>query len=399
MSPLSPGQPDAIARTNLAASESRYRRLFETAQDGILLLNGETAQVEDVNPYMVTMLGYSHAEFLGKKIWELGAFADITKSAEMFGEIVMNGYVRYDDLPLITSSGCRTEVEFISNSYICDGIKVIQCNIRDITARKKAEDAVSVRNKELTESNVELERFAYIASHDLQTPLRNITHFAQMLQRRYTNKLDADADEFIGFIVDGAKQMGVLISDILEYSRIRGQAMPMRSISANEALAQALLSLARDIDGSGAKISVGELPMVMAEETHLASLFQNLLGNSLKYRSPDRVPAISVTAQKTVANRWCFAVTDNGIGIDPAYHDKVFEIFQRLNPITKTEGTGIGLTMCRHIVYRFGGTIWVDSTPSEGTTFFFTLLDGGSPVVGGRMVVGSSGTDQGDDKG
>ena len=207
----------------LAASEIRYRRLFETAQDGILLLNGVTAQIEDVNPYLMVLLGYSHSDFLGKKLWEIGAFADIASSRTNFEEILSKGYVRYEDLPLITAKGDRIEVEFVSNSYDCDGIKVIQCNIRDISARKLAEVAVLVRNRELMESNVELERFAYVASHDLQTPLRNIVHFSQLLARRYKDRLDADADEFIGFIVDGAKQMGTLISDILEYSRIRGQ--------------------------------------------------------------------------------------------------------------------------------------------------------------------------------
>ncbi|MBF0095172.1 MAG: PAS domain S-box protein [Alphaproteobacteria bacterium] len=360
----------------MQASESRYRRLFETAQDGILLLNGETAQVEDVNPYMLAMLGYSHTEFLGKKIWELGAFTDIAKSRGMFAEILSKGYVRYEDLPLVTATGKRADVEFVSNSYHCDGIKVIQCNIRDITARKIAESTVLIRNRELMESNVELERFAYVASHDLQTPLRNIVHFAQLLDRRYKNKLDADADEFIGFIIDGAKQMGVLITDILEYSRIRGQSIPVHPIPAGEALAQALSNLGQDIEDADATVRVGDLPMVVAEPTHLTSLFQNLLGNSLKYRAPNRKPAISIAAERTVANRWRFAVTDNGIGIEPAYHDKIFEIFQRLNPAAEAEGTGIGLTMCRHIIHRFGGTIWVESVPGTGSTFFFTLLDG-----------------------
>ncbi|OAN52142.1 hypothetical protein A6A04_00055 [Paramagnetospirillum marisnigri] len=365
----------------LVSSEIRYRRLFETAQDGILLLNGETAQIEDVNPYMMVMLGYSHADFLGKKLWEIGAFSDIASSQANFDEILSKGYVRYEDLPLITAKGERIEVEFVSNSYDCDGIKVIQCNIRDISARKQAEMAVLVRNRELMESNVELERFAYVASHDLQTPLRNIVHFAQLLERRYKDKLDAAADEFIGFIVDGAKQMGTLITDILEYSRIRGHSIPMQPVRAADALAQAVGVLGPEIEATGATITVGDLPKVMAEPTHLASLFQNLLGNSLKYLSPDRPLTISVSAERAGANLWRFAVTDNGIGIEAAYHNKVFEIFQRLNPAAEAEGTGIGLTMCRHIIHRFGGTIWVESKPGTlGATFFFTLLDA-SPAV------------------
>ncbi|WP_082914734.1 sensor histidine kinase [Paramagnetospirillum marisnigri] len=384
MSPIKPTPLCPVRNVEcdvLVSSEIRYRRLFETAQDGILLLNGETAQIEDVNPYMMVMLGYSHADFLGKKLWEIGAFSDIASSQANFDEILSKGYVRYEDLPLITAKGERIEVEFVSNSYDCDGIKVIQCNIRDISARKQAEMAVLVRNRELMESNVELERFAYVASHDLQTPLRNIVHFAQLLERRYKDKLDAAADEFIGFIVDGAKQMGTLITDILEYSRIRGHSIPMQPVRAADALAQAVGVLGPEIEATGATITVGDLPKVMAEPTHLASLFQNLLGNSLKYLSPDRPLTISVSAERAGANLWRFAVTDNGIGIEAAYHNKVFEIFQRLNPAAEAEGTGIGLTMCRHIIHRFGGTIWVESKPGTlGATFFFTLLDA-SPAV------------------
>jgi PAS domain S-box-containing protein len=365
----------------LLASESRYRRLFECAQDGIILLNGETAVVEDVNPYMIAMLGFSHAQLVGKKLWELGAFIDTEKCKEMFAEILANGYVRYEDLPMSTAAGGEFEVEFVSNSYICDDIKVIQCNIRDITARKLAEAAALVKSRELMESNAELERFAYVASHDLQTPLRNIIHFAQLLERRYKTKLDADADQFIGFIVDGAKKMSALIVDILQYSRVRGSSMPLQTILAGGALASALLNLDQDIKNAGATVSIGNLPMVMADQSHLVSLFQNLLGNSLKYRTPGHAPIIAVTAERTTGNRWRFAVTDNGIGINPEYHDRIFEIFQRLNPRSETKGTGIGLTMCRHIVHRFGGTIWVESMPGKDTTFFFTLLDGSAPTA------------------
>jgi len=367
--------PEQSVQKALLVSESRYRRLFESAQDGILLLNGVTAVVEDVNPYMIAMLGFSHEQLVGKKLWELGAFIDTAKCKEMFEEIQERGYVRYEDLPMTTAAGGEFQVEFVSNSYVCDGIRVIQCNIRDITARKLAEAAALIKIRELLESNAELERFAYVASHDLQTPLRNIIHFAQLLERRYKGRLDADADQFIAFIVDGAKKMSALIVDILQYSRVRGNFIPLNPILAADALSSAVKNLEQDISDAGAKVSIGEMPRVMADQTHLSSLFQNLLGNSLKYRVADRPPVISVTAERTMANRWRFAVTDNGMGIASAYHDKIFEIFQRLNPSDETKGTGIGLTMCRHIVHRFGGTIWVESKPGIATTFFFTLLD------------------------
>jgi PAS domain S-box-containing protein len=371
----------ALTQKALVASESRYRRLFEAAQDGIILLNGETAVVEDVNPYMIAMLGFSHAQLVGKKLWELGAFIDTAKCKEMFAEILANGYVRYEDLPMTTAAGGEFEVEFVSNSYVCDNIKVIQCDIRDITARKLAEAAALLRSQELMESNIELERFAYVASHDLQTPLRNIIHFSQLLERRYKAKFDADGDQFIGFIVDGAKKMSALIVDILQYSRVRGGLMLLLPVQAGVALASALVDLEQDIKDADARVNIGDMPMVLADQPHLVSLFQNLLGNSLKYRKPGHAPTISVTAEPTVAHCWRFAVTDNGVGISPEYHDKIFEIFQRLYPGGETKGTGIGLTMCRHIVHRFGGTIWVESMPGKDTTFFFTLLDGSAPTA------------------
>lgn len=192
------------------------------------------------------------------------------------------------------------------------------------------------------------------------------------------DRLDSDTDEFIGFIVDSAKQMTQLITDLLEYSRVARQSEPLRPTLAGEAVTRALTNLRLDLDRTGAEVTVGTMPQVLAEPSHLVSLFQNLLGNGLKYASPGRRPRLSVTAEQVVFDRWRFAIADNGIGIEPQYFDKVFEIFQRLHPASQTEGTGIGLALCRRIVHRFGGTIWVTSTPGSGTTFFFTLQDGGS---------------------
>jgi len=248
-------------------------------------------------------------------------------------------------------------------------------------AMAQAWTALQNRSDDLKRSNADLEQFAYVASHDLQTPLRNIVSYTQLLERRYRGRLDGDADEFIAFIVNGSKQMARLISDLLEYSRISRQAKPLAPIRAAEAVAQALRNLQPDMEQAGAEIVVGELPTVMAEQALLTSLFQNLLGNGLKYRAPDRKLRLSVTAERAVPEGWRFAVADNGIGINPAYHDKIFEMFQRLNPAIATEGSGIGLTLCRRIVHRFGGTIWLQSTPDGGSTFFLTLRDGNAPAA------------------
>ena len=240
-----------------------------------------------------------------------------------------------------------------------------------ITARKIAEEALLEKSAMLAQSNTELEQFAYVASHDLQSPLRNIVSYAQLLEHRYKGKIDADADDFIRFIVDSGKRMTGLINDLLEYSRITGQSAA--PVSANEAVTLALGNLTLDLDKTGAEVTVGDLPQVIGEPSLLVSVFQNLLGNSLKYRAPDRTPQLSVTAEHVGSDRWRFAVADNGIGIETQYFDKIFEVFQRLNPKGEVEGTGIGLTLCRRIVHRFGGVIWVESAPGGGTTVFFTL--------------------------
>lgn len=248
-------------------------------------------------------------------------------------------------------------------------------SIQDITDRIAVERAIRQKTDQLIQSNRDLEQFASVASHDLQTPLRNVIHYAQLLERRYKGRLDAEADEFIGFIVDGGKRMTRLIADLLEYSRISSHLKPLQPVPAGESVALALRNLTLELENTKAKVLIDELPLIMAEPSQLTSLFQNLIGNSLKYRNPNRQAMLSIKAERVDEDWWRFSATDNGIGIDPQYLEKVFEIFQRLNPMSDTKGTGIGLTLCRRIVHRFGGTIWIDSTPGEGTTIYFTLHD------------------------
>jgi signal transduction histidine kinase len=244
---------------------------------------------------------------------------------------------------------------------------------RRILDWQRATAALGEKTALLTQSNTDLEQFAYVASHDLQTPLRTMVRYSQLLERRYAGRLDHEADDFIAFIVDSGKRMTLLITDLLQYSRIGSQTKPLQAVSADEALRQALFNMALDVKKSGAQITHSDLPQVMGEASQLVSLFQNLLENGLRYHAPDRKPQLSVTAERVSPDHWQFAVSDNGIGIAPQYFDKIFDIFQRLDPSIDTGGTGIGLTLCRRIVHRFGGTIWVDSTPGIGTTFCFTL--------------------------
>ncbi|KIL98390.1 Phytochrome two-component sensor histidine kinase Cyanobacterial phytochrome B [Paramagnetospirillum magnetotacticum MS-1] len=227
----------------------------------------------------------------------------------------------------------------------------------------------------LERSNADLERFAYVASHDLKTPLRVITGYAQMLDRRYRDKLDEEANEYIAFLTAGTKRMYRLITDLLHYSRINSQAKPLQPVSSGRAADIAISNLKAVIEENGATISVGPLPTIQADESQLSSLFQNLLGNAIKYRHPERKPLIRIEAVRLSGTLWRFAVKDNGIGIEPEHFERIFVIFQRLHADSAYDGTGIGLALCQRIVTRLGGRIWVESKPGEGSTFFFTAND------------------------
>lgn len=228
-------------------------------------------------------------------------------------------------------------------------------------------------NLNLQRSNAELEEFAYIASHDLQTPLRNIASFSQLLERRYKPQLDGEGREFIDFIVTNATRMSGLIQDLLAYARISRLEQAPQSVSVTDVLDQVLTDLAKPISASEARISIAPLPTLTVSEHQLASLLMNLIENAIKYRAPDRPPEIAIAAIADQPGLWHFTVTDNGIGIDEEHWEKIFAIFQRLHSIEAYPGTGIGLALCRRIVHRWGGRIWVQSVPGRGSTFHFTV--------------------------
>ncbi|HLL84713.1 MAG TPA: ATP-binding protein, partial [Longimicrobium sp.] len=252
--------------------------------------------------------------------------------------------------------------------------------------RKRAEEALALRAEELARSNVELARsnadlarsnadlqqFAYVASHDLQEPLRMVASYTQLLARRYQGRLDSDADEFIGFVVDGATRMKRLIQDLLEFSRVGTRGRDPRAVNATEVLARTLKDLAANPLSGGAEVSHDPLPVIRADDLQLGQVFQNLLGNALKFRRPGVPPRIHVSARRE-GGHWVFSVRDNGIGIESQYFDRIFVLFQRLHTSAEYPGTGIGLAVCKKIVERHGGRIHVESVPGQGSTFFFTL--------------------------
>ena len=244
--------------------------------------------------------------------------------------------------------------------------------LKELSAVRAANIALQARALELEQSNSELEQFAYVASHDLQEPLRKVASFCQLLQRRYIGQLDARADQYIEFAVDGATRMQALIDDLLTFSRVGRLEPEPVLVSCASALSQARVNLAAEIRTSGAVIEAAELPAVRAEFSVLTSLFQNLIGNAVKFRS-EKPPVIQVSVSELDDSFWLFSVADNGIGIESDYADRIFVIFQRLHGRSEYDGTGIGLAMCRKIVEHYGGRIWLDTTYQGGANFFFTL--------------------------
>ena len=360
-----------LAVEALNISEIRYRRLFETAKDGILILDADTGRIVDVNPFLIELLGYTKEDFIEKAIWEIGFFNDIVANQDKFLELKQKEYVRYEDLPLQTAYGRQINVEFVSNVYLVDTKKVIQCNIRDITERKKSEEKLKLILKELQHSNKELEQFAYVASHDLQEPLRMVSSFTQLLEKKYKDKLDIDALEYIKYAVDGANRMQLLINDLLEFSRISSRRKPLVLVDCTSVLGIVRKNLLSHIEDSNALISNDDLPIVMADESQLIRLFQNLIDNAIKFHGTEH-PRIYVSAID-LGNEWQFSFKDNGVGIEEEFKDRIFVIFQRLHNREEYPGTGIGLAVCKRIVERHGGKIWFDSVKNIGTNFYFTI--------------------------
>jgi signal transduction histidine kinase len=243
--------------------------------------------------------------------------------------------------------------------------------LRELSATQTTNTVLEARAEELQRSNAELEQFAYIASHDLQEPLRKVASFTQLLQRRYAGQLDARADQYIEFAADGAKRMQALINDLLAYSRVGRSAREPSLVWSEAALSQARTNLAAAIEETGATIEAGHLPLVLAEPPLLTAVFQNLLGNSLKF-SGGKPPRVLITVARDDPF-WLFSLSDNGIGIDPEYAERIFVIFQRLHERGAYPGTGIGLAMTRKIIEYFGGRIWLDPEFTGGARFLFTL--------------------------
>jgi PAS domain S-box-containing protein len=378
-----PGSTESRPQEMASISRTGYFEwLFETAADGILVLHADTGAILDSNPFMLNLLGYTADELLEKRLWEISPAHDAEATRQTFVRLQKVDRSRYTDLSLEAKDGRLLEVEFMGSAYCVDAHFIIQCNIRDVTEHRRLErlareqiaelERSNAEKAELERSNAELEQFSYVASHDLQEPLRAVAGCVQLLQARYRGQLDARADELIMHALEGTRRMETLIRDLLTFSRVGTQARPAETVDCRDVIGRVLEDLSVSIAESGARIEVGELPTIHADPIQLAQLFQNLIGNAIKFRATGRAATIHVSAVRA-AGEWTFSVTDNGIGIEERQFERIFRVFQRLHTRKQYQGTGIGLAICKKIVELHGGRLWVESRVSEGSTFYFTL--------------------------
>lgn len=354
------------SRIELEKLNEKYYDLYNFAPVGYFTLD-LTSKITNVNSTGSDLLGFTKEKLMDTRFnWYIApkctksfqyhlkqALGTVKKQIFEIGLIPRNGIIFYahvELLPQITPHKAQMKMAIV-----------------DITERKKLED-------ELKRSNAELQQFAYVASHDLQEPLRSISSFTQLLERRYSNKLDKDADEFIGYVVEAAKRMQQMILDLLEYSRIMTKGDEFREFNATESLNEALFYLKGIIEDCNVEITHDELPQLRADPSQLTKVFQNLISNAIKFRNPEKPPKIHISAREDKEeNEYVFSVQDNGIGMDQQYAERIFTIFQRLHTLDEYPGTGIGLSVVRRIIERHGGHVWVESELGKGSTFYFTI--------------------------
>ncbi|MDD3518565.1 MAG: ATP-binding protein [Chromatiales bacterium] len=368
--------PDARLRERELALE-RERALF--AEGPVILFQWRAAEGWPVDYVSdnVRQLGYTPAQLTSGEVpfASLVHPQDLARVAEEVQRHTSAGRSYFDqEYRLIRADGEERWYYDVTHVLRDEEGRAIRYHgyILDITGRHLVEEALEDNMQELARSNAELEQFAYVASHDLQEPLRMVTSYLNLLQKRYGSSLDADAHEFIGFAVDGAVRMQKLIDDLLAYSRIGRKGMAWECVSLDEVFDAALADMQLQIADCGAEVTRDPLPVVDGDPHELRQLLENLIGNALKYRREGVVPCVHVSAERE-ARHWICSVSDNGIGIEARHQERVFEIFQRLHGRDRYPGTGIGLAICKKIVQHHGGRIWLESTPGEGSRFLFTL--------------------------
>ena len=360
-----PEKPVALTARQAA---DLYRMQVRELRDYAMFMLDPQGILVSWNAGVEHLLGYSEQEWIGQHASMIFTPAD--KAVE----------VCESEMRTAQETGCATDIrwhrhkdgtEFFANGFMNplrdgQGVLIGYAKIMsDETARKQLQDS-------LTESNTALEQFAYVASHDLQEPLRTMSIYAQLLTHKYVGKLDAEADQHLAFIVGASARMSALVQDLLAYARLTTEEDRPSSIALDEDLEAALTHLAQAIEESGARVTHEPMPTLQVDRGQMVRLFQNLVGNAVKYRKPDQPPKVHIGAEQKGAE-WLISIRDNGIGFDPKYASAIFAPFKRLHTAEEYPGTGVGLAICKRIVQAQGGRIWAESQPGEGTTFFFTL--------------------------
>jgi PAS domain S-box-containing protein len=371
-----------------AILDSANYAIMSTDADGVLRLFNKAAEQQ---------LGYRAEEVIGKLIptvfhdpWEIAARAaelaaergePLQSEADVFIHDPGQGIPEEREWTFIRKDGSRYPVR-LSISGVRDATGHLHGFMgiaADITEEKAAEEALARQTEELRRSNAELEQFAYVASHDLQEPLRMVVSYLQLLERRHSQHLSPDAHEFIGYAVDGARRMQALINDLLDYSRVGTRGKAFGPVDCDKVVRNALRNLQVAVEEVGAEVTVETLPTIQGDVSQIGRLFQNLIGNALKFHGAD-APVVRVGVEER-NDSWLFSVRDNGIGIAPEHQERIFAVFQRLHSRTEYPGTGIGLAICKKIVERHGGQIRVESAVGQGSTFTFSIPKVAPPVA------------------
>ena len=354
----------------LAESLSLINATLQSTADGILVLD-ENKRVINFNQKFVDMWEIPQ-EVMSSSVEGAVIAAMLAKIETVEGfDKIKYLYADEHQFSVIKLTNGRILERYLQPQNLKGKVVGGVWSFRDINERKKAEKELQEKKEELERSNADLQQFAYVSSHDLQEPLRMVAGYVKLLDQRYRNKLDADADEFISYAINGAHRMSELINDLLTYSRVNTQGTELKPIDTNKPFKKALFNLQTLIRENKAVIEHDPLPEVMGDETQLMQLFQNLIGNAIKFKNKEQV-RIYIGVKKE-EDKWILFVSDNGIGIKEEYFKRIFMVFQRLHSRAEYSGTGIGLSLCKRIVERHEGQLWVESKPGEGTTFYFSL--------------------------
>jgi PAS domain S-box-containing protein len=376
---------EANTRTDaISAFELRYRRLFEAARDGILILDADTGRITDVNPCLTELLGFSHSEIIGKTIAELHSFKGMESNKVMLERLQTDRHVRYESLALETKDGRKIVVEFACNLYLAGNYNAIQCNVRDVTAHKRVEEQIIVLNAELehrvverTEqlqvANSELQAFSYSVSHDLRAPLRHVIGFIEILKKDTKASLSEKNFGRLITISLAAQRMGELIDDLLGFSRIGHSQMQKKEVNLDELVQDVLGDFQKETETRKIAWEIRPLPSIRADRALLRLALVNLISNAVKFTGARAQAKIEIGTAPGADSETVVFIRDNGAGFDPQYSGKLFGVFERLHSQDEFEGTGIGLANVQRIIHRHGGRVWAEGAVDGGATFYFSI--------------------------